>query len=52
MSRILELQRLPTSSTSPIDSDLDGNSTSSGNGCACSTKSAGLCYMDDGFVAV
>jgi len=49
MSRILGLQKLntvePTDSTAP-------DSTSSGNGCACSTHSAGLCRQQDEFVAV
>ncbi|WP_190238509.1 hypothetical protein [Marilutibacter maris] len=50
MSRILELQKM-TSINSLPDRDLD-DSTSSNNGCACSTESAAVCFMGDEFIAV
>jgi hypothetical protein len=48
MTRILNLQAM--TSYRPVDDEAA--STSSGNGCACSTNSAALCFMGDEVVAI
>ena len=47
MERILKLQSILS-----CDQFGPGGSTSSGNGCACSTTSALLCISDEDYVAL
>ena len=49
MTRILELQKIETNQHNLKQPD---SSTSSNSGCACSTRSAALCYIGDDFVAI